>query len=128
MRIVSLTLSTLILSYEVRVKGCHFFELIHDTTGILRANGNEYIVAQKNQSSNLIPKEDLPSGIYCGYGEKNDFTDDKVFIEYREDWGEVARIFSSLEYLDQVTPIYLKEPHITWSKKNTSRSSERTSK
>lgn len=120
MRIVSLTLSTLILSRGIRVKGCHFFELIDHATGILRANEHEYIVAQKDQSRSLISKEMIPSGIYCGYGEKNDFTDDKVFIEYREDWAEVIKIFSSLKYLDRVTPIYLKEPHITWSKKNTS--------
>ena len=120
MRIVSLTISTLILSRWIRVKWCHFFQLIDDGCPILRANEREYILSQGTPSSILVSKEDLPDGRYSGYGAKNDFTDDKVFIEYKEDWYKISTIFSSLPFLDRVIPIYLKEPHITWSKKNTS--------
>lgn len=123
MRIISLTLSTLILSRWMQVKWCHFFELIQDGHPIIRANDGEYIISWENTRSILIPKGNIPKGHYCGYGEKNDFTDEKVFIEYKEDWKCISTIFSSLPYLDRVTPIYLKEPHITWSKKNMSPSS-----
>jgi hypothetical protein len=36
----------------------------------------------------------LEPGTYCGYGNQNDFTEDKIFIEYKEDWGEIISHFN----------------------------------
>jgi hypothetical protein len=55
-----------------------------------------------------------------GYGEKNDFTNKGDFIEYREDMAEIVTLFAEKSYTDNLSPIYLKDPHITWSKKSTS--------
>lgn len=126
MRIVTLTLSTCILTRSTWVKWCHFFDLIPSVyQPILQANDTEYII--KNPTSTELRHIDtLEAGIYMWYAKENDFTDEKKFIEYREDWWYIESIFQKLEPLDILTPIYLKEPHITWSKKNTSPSSEKT--
>lgn len=128
MRIVTLTLSTLILSLWIEVKWCHFFELIVDGIPLLQANKEEYITRSKSGDIIFTRKEWFQTGTYMWYGEKNDFTDDKNFIEYTEDWGEIETIFARLPVLSVLFPIYLKEPHITWSKKNMSLSWGKTKK
>lgn len=89
MRIITLTLSTLIFSRSIRVKGCHFFDLIDIHHPILRANDQEYIISDSSSGTRLILVEDIPGGTYMGYGEKNDFTDGRDYIEYIEDWGKI---------------------------------------
>ncbi len=64
----------------------------------------------------------LAKGDYVGYGEKNDFTDGQNFIEYTYNFTEISSVFASKEREEKLSPIYLKDPHITWSKKNTSHS------
>ncbi len=128
MRIITLTLSTLILSLWIEVKWCHLFELIRDGMPILQANREEYITQLKNGDIVFIQKEWLQRGTYVWYGEKNDFTEDKNFIEYTEDWRKIETIFAWFPIVSVLLPIYLKEPHITWSKKNMSLSWEKTKK
>ena len=121
MRIITLTLNTLILSRWLDVKWCHFFHLIKKNIPIMRANDQEYIIRSLSWEDSLVKKALIPLGVYIWYGEKNDFTDERVLIEYREDFSEITRIFASIPVIDTLTPIYLKDPHITlWSKKNTS--------
>lgn len=122
MRIITLALNTLKLSRWIRLKGCHFFELIDTEIPILKANEREYITRVWHGEIALLPKEELPSGSYKWYGEKNDFTDAKVFIQYSEDIRNIDTLFRSLPLSESLSPIYLKDPHITWSKKNTSHS------
>ncbi len=122
MRIVTLTLNTLKLSQWIRLKGCHFFELIDREIPILKANDKEYITRVWHGDPTLIPKEEIPPGNYRGYGEKNDFTDTKVFIQYKEGFLFIETLFQKLPLSSELSPIYLKDPHITWSKKNTSHS------
>ena len=57
-----------------------------------------------------------------GYGEKNDFTEGQNFIEYSYDIPFLISLFEGKGMEEKLIPIYLKDPHITWSKKNTSRS------
>ena len=120
MRIVTLTLTTLRLSRAIRLKWCHFFSIIKEWIPILRANDREYIIETAKWITTLIEKGNIPLGTYIWYDDKNDFTDAKVFIEYREDAREVSRVFEQIEYTEVLSPIYLKDPHITCSKKNTS--------
>ena len=87
---------------------------------ILQANDREYIIETTEWITDLIEKENIPPGTYIWYGDKNDFTDAKVFIEYREDAREISQVFKQIEYTEVLSPIYLKDPHITCSKKNTS--------
>lgn len=122
MRIVSLTLSTLILTEKIEIKWAHFFELISWAIPTIQANQEEYIILDES-IPRLLNKWVFPDWNYSGYGNKNDFTDGKVFIEYEEDWCKICEIFSELPPQERVIPIYLKEPHITWSKKNTYHSS-----
>ncbi len=122
MRIVTLTLNTLKLSRWIGLKGCHFFDLIGRGIPILKANDREYITRIWNEDPSLILKEEIPEGEYMGYGEKNDFTDTKVFIQYSEDFTFIYTLFQGLPLSPTLSPIYLKDPHITWSKKNISHS------
>jgi hypothetical protein len=62
----------------------------------------------------------LAIGTYQWYGEKNDFTNGREFIEYDENISHIIDVFRGRNSLDVLVPIYLKDPHITWSKKNTS--------
>ena len=120
MRIVTLTLNTLTLTKKIPLKWCHFFDIIDSENPILKANGTEYIVRVWHGEHRLILKENLANGIYTGYGDQNDFTEGKVFIQYREDIAHIEKIFVDIPPVDTLNPIYLKDPHITWSKKNTS--------
>jgi hypothetical protein len=126
MRIVTLTLSTLVMTRGTIVKWCHFFDIIDAANPIIIANNSEYIIRKADRSTSLINKSTLPDGTYTGYGVQNDFTDEKILIEYSEDWGKILYIFEKLAPEKTLTPIYLKEPHITWSTKNTSPSSAKT--
>ncbi len=129
MRIVTLTLNTIAMVKNIPLKGCHFFEIVNSENPILRANDREYILLDEDWIPSLSPKESIdPSKIYTGYGDKNDFTDEKNFIEYSEDLRTVTEVFTQLPSVNRLTPIYLKEPHITWSKKNTYPSSKITNK
>lgn len=122
MRIITLTLSSLILSKWIIVKWCHFFELIDTNIPILQANNEEYITRNLEWEIHLIKGNDILSWTYEGYGNQNDFVDTKVLIEYREDWNAVQSVFENLTPLKILTPFYLKEPHITCSTKNKSHS------
>ncbi len=128
MRIITLTLSSLIMSLWIRVKWCHFFELIEGGIPLLRANQEEYITSSEDGEILLTQMENLWPGNYIWYRGENNFTEDKNFIEYTEDWLFIEKVFSRLPYLSVLSPIYLKEPHITWSKKNMSLFWEKTKK
>ncbi|MBP9812308.1 hypothetical protein KBC86_02920 [Candidatus Gracilibacteria bacterium] len=129
MRIVTLTLNTIAMVKNIPLKGCHFFEIVNSENPILRANDREYIFLDEAGIPSLSPKELIdPSKIYTGYALKNDFTDEKNFIEYSEDHYWISEVFKKLPPTNRLSPIYLKEPHITWSKKNTYPSSKRTNK
>lgn len=122
MRIVTLTLSSLILSKWIIVKWCHFFELIQGSTPILQANNEEYLTQDTGWNIHLIKWKDLLPWRYEGYGNQNDFADTKVLVEYKENWSAVHWLFGSLSPLKTLAPFYLKEPHITCSTKNKSHS------
>ncbi len=128
MRIVTLTLSTLVLSLWIKVRWCHFFELIDDGIPLLQANREEYITLWEDANIIFLKKESLRPGTYIWYGDKNDFTGNKNFIEYTENWEKIEKIFTWIWATSVLSPIYLKEPHITWSKKNMSLSWEKMKK
>ncbi len=128
MRIVTLTLNTIALVKNIALKGCHFFEIIKDSNPILIANNREYIILEKNTPL-LREKSALnPSLRYTWYADKNDFTDEKNFIEYSEDIEYIKSVFDHAPLQNRLSPIYLKEPHITWSKKNIFPSSKKMKK
>ncbi|GAB0175280.1 MAG: hypothetical protein HHAS10_11590 [Candidatus Altimarinota bacterium] len=128
MRIVTLTLNTISLVKKIPLKGVHFFEIINHPNPILIANEREYIILGEDGPF-LIEKSQLKNKeSYCGYGNENDFTDAKKFIEYTEEIPYISKIFERISNVDQLSPIYLKEPHITWSKKNIFPSSKTMSK
>lgn len=128
MRIVTLTLNTIALVKNIALKGCHFFEIIEENHPILIANNREYIILEENTPV-LKEKNTLDQSLtYTWYADKNDFTDEKKFIEYSEDIPFIVGVFEAKEKQNRLSPIYLKEPHITWSKKNTFPSSKKTKK
>lgn len=127
MRIVTLTLGSLLFSKKIIIKGVHFFDIISGWIPLIQANTDEYRALLKNEDI-IIKKNELPDGIYAGYGDKNDFTDEKVFVEYKENWWKISTIFQRLSPLTEISPIYIKSPHITWSKKNMFLSSKKTKK
>ena len=120
MRIITLTLGSLHLTKKINIKGTHFFDLISKDIPIIQANTEEYRIKINNEDI-LTKKQDLSLGKYRGYGIKNDFTEGKVFIEYSEDWDEIYTFFTKLSTKTELTPIYIKSPHITtWLKKKMS--------
>lgn len=119
MRIVTLCISSICRVYWIVGKECHFFDLIQNNTPILMANNEEYIT-KENTRIVIVNKRDLKTGRYEWYGHENDFTDGKVYIEYKENWEELHSIFDHCPEVQIFSPIYLKEPHITCSKKNKS--------
>lgn len=121
-RIVTLAINSLALVRNISLKWCHFFDIIDSTHPILKANDREYIIDVWHGETKLVEVGDIPPGNYTGYGEKNDFTDDKVFIEYSYNLDSIERMFSEKEPVERLNPIYLKDAHITWSKKSTSHS------
>jgi hypothetical protein len=56
---------------------------------------------------------------FSGYGDKNDFTEGEIFVEYAYDFSHIVSVFQKRSAEAKISPIYLKDPHITWSKKNT---------
>lgn len=129
MRIVTLAINAVSMSKKIVIKWCHFFEIIDSENPILRANDSEYIILNENNLPTLTEKELLNTGkTYTGYGQENDFTDWKKLIQYNEDWSKIREVFHHTIPVEFLTPIYLKDPHITWSKKNTFPSSKRTNK
>lgn len=128
MRIVTLALNTFAMVKNIPLKGGHFFDIIDHPNPILYANDREYILLGDNGPF-LCEKESLNQQIqYVWYAKKNDFTDEKNFIEYREDFVYIAQIFGALPNTQRLSPVYLKEAHITWSKKKTFPSSKTTNK
>jgi hypothetical protein len=119
MRIVTLTLNTFSLVKNIELKACHFFDIVQGANPILQANDREYILLTENCPELKGPWDIESDTIYTGYATKNDFTDTKNFIEYSEDIQYITKIFQSLPRVERLAPVYLKEPHITWSKKNT---------
>lgn len=122
MRIVTLALNTFWLSKNIKLKWCHFFDLIDTWIPILEINKTECLIQDITWNSILINKNDIPQWSYIGYISKNDFTDTKVFIEYKEDYEKISTLFWEIEEQKWLSPIYYKNPHITCSKKNTSHS------
>lgn len=119
-RIVTLAINTLHIVRHIPIKWCHFFDIIDSKNPILKANTTEYIIDAWHGETKIVEVGDLPNGTYRGYGDKNDFTGGKVFVEYTRDLSHIARIFAETDSLSLLSPIYLKAPHITWSKKSTS--------
>jgi hypothetical protein len=73
MRIVTLAVNTVKLTRDIKLKSCHFFDITGAPSPILRANDREYII-RDGDTTRLIVKEDIPPGIYTGYGDENNFT------------------------------------------------------
>lgn len=125
MRIVTLTLSSLRLSRKITLKSCHFFDTVERWVGVLKANDREYIVQIWPSSTQMFDMSDmskLANDDYVGYGKKNDFTEGQNFIEYTYDFPHIVSLFREKTWEERLAPIYLKDPHITWSKKNISHS------
>lgn len=124
MRIVTLTCNAIRLTRWIKLKWCHFFDMIGwSNTPILEANPRECII-RFSWGDILIPRIELPDGIYIWILETKDFTEGKTFIQYTEDAREIIKVFQHREYIQNLSPLYFKAPHITWSNKKTSLSSE----
>jgi hypothetical protein len=122
MRIVTLTLNTLSLTKSIKLKSCHFFDIIDDSSfPTIKANDREYII-KVDHTIKLCEKTHIPPWEYIWYGDQNDFTEDKVLIQYSEKYDYISQVFEKIVPSSGLVPIYLKDPHITWSKKNTSHS------
>ncbi len=121
MRIITLTLNTIHRTTSTILKGIHFFDLLPwDAQSILQANNGEYLMQKTDGTTELIPTGNIPPGKYIGYGTKNDFTDDKVFIEYIENYSHICQCFWTIPSWEFLAPVYIKSPNITtWSKKKT---------
>jgi len=127
MRIVTLACNAIGLVRWTKLKWCHFFDILGSNyTPIIEANPRECIIRQDGIDS-LVPKVDIVDWTYIWLLGSLDFTEGKNFIQYREDITEIQKVFLTQEYSTNLSPLYFKAPHITWSNKKTSPSSETAS-
>ncbi len=124
MRIVTLTCNAIGLARWTKLKWCHFFDILDKKyIPIIEANPRECIIRQESKDS-LIAKTDIADWTYIGILETKDFTEGKTFIQYKEDIYTIRKSFENVEYTQNLSPLYFKAPHITWSSKKISPSSE----
>jgi hypothetical protein len=45
--------------------------------------------------------------------ETKDFTEGKTFIQYEEDTITILKAFRNRQYIEKLSPLYFKAPHIT---------------
>lgn len=125
MRIITLSVNTLAFVKNIPLKSCHFFDIIQ-WDAILEINREEYLI-RKDWKIHEISQNTLEPWEYHGYVARKDFTENQRYIEYIEDLDYISAVFWMIEPTHRISPTYFKPPHITWSKKNTSHSSEKTS-
>lgn len=113
MRIVTLTLSTIAYIERIPIKWCHFFDVIWDENPIIKANEREYIVRWTSTTSTLIEKDLLHPWVYTGYGEIIHDSDKIIILQYADNMKKIVDVFSYIAPMENLVPIYLKEPHIT---------------
>jgi len=94
MRTITLTLNTLSVTWWIKLKWCHFFDIFDTVNGVteiplLQINPQEYI-CKKNNSIQVFTPEWLPSGNYIWFSSGKDFTDTKTFIEYEENTEQIV--------------------------------------
>lgn len=120
MRILTLSLNTLALTHEIKLRGISFFDFYAwKNIPLLQINDREYLI-RDNDSLKIMDQKSEIQGTYEGIFQKNDFTDLHSFIEWKEieqNWREKLTNISPKQQLD---PLYFKPPNITtWSKKST---------
>lgn len=126
MRIVTLVCNTLAITRGVRLKSAHFFDMISPWhIAIIEANPKECIIREGSIES-LRTWDTLPLWVYEWILTTKELSDDKTWIQYNENRETMEHVFAVKGYVSALSPIYFKAPHITWSSKNTSHSSETT--
>jgi hypothetical protein len=127
MRIVTLACNAVHLARWTLLKWCHLFDMIDARyTPIIEANPRECIIRIDGEDR-LITRDDIPNWAYMWLLEAKDFTEEKTFIQYTEDIHTIRKVFENKEYIQNLSPLYFKAPHITWSSKKISLSSETAS-
>lgn len=127
MRIITLTCNAIHLARWIKLKWCHFFDILDKKyIPIIEANPSEYIVRVDNVDI-LKKTEELNRWSYIWISNRKDFTEGITFVEYTEELIKIQNIFLSKEDLSFLSPLYFKAPHITWSNKKTFPSSETVS-
>lgn len=113
MRIITLSINALTYTRNIKIKSCHFFDLIQNKNiPIIEANNGEYLIRQ-NDKTILIKKNELKEWSYEGIFSENLSTQNIKYIQYRENQSNIDSIFSTKNPVDPIYPIYLKPPHIT---------------
>ncbi len=120
LRILTLALNTVRLTHpEISVRGIWFFEYAQlleiKAPYILEANKSEYLVSNKS-TLEFVKKHELPSGTYFGFWQESDFTERGISVEYSSNGKQVQKVFDSIQEWCMLSPLYIKEPHITWPK------------
>ena len=124
MRIITLTCNAIHLARWIKLKWCHFFDILdNNNIPIIEANPREHIVRIDNIDI-LKVSEELERWTYIWISNRKDFTEDITFIEYKEEIKEIQNFFLNKEYSSFLSPLYFKAPHITWSNKKIFPSSE----
>lgn len=118
MRIITLTINTLSFVHRTPLYSIDYFAL-GELSGwgypmLLRANRGEYLL-QKNKSAipELIAIPDIPSGLYSGMGEANDFTNGTISIQSHLAYDVFCKNFEIGNPVRRIEPYYIKKPNIT---------------
>lgn len=116
MRVVTLAINAIAYTRTIRVKSCHFFDLImNEYTPIIEANPREYLIRRHDEII-TITKELIPPWVYGGIFSDIISTEGTKFIQYKEDTIRIMDIFRTRQTENRISPIYFKPPHITWPK------------
>ena len=113
MRIITLSINALTYTRDIRLKSCHFFDLIqNNNTPIIEANSREYLIRENNKTIH-IKKDDLSHWCYEGIFSEILSTENIKYIQYKEDQYNIDSAFSKKTTINHISPIYFKPPHIT---------------
>jgi hypothetical protein len=115
MRVVTLAINALTYTRDIRVKSCHFFDLITSPNqAIIEANPREYLIREHDEVIS-ITKWALTKWAYEGIFSETTSTEWVKLIQYVDSWERILVVFWNQESASHISPIYFKPPHITWS-------------
>ncbi len=116
MRVVTLAINAITYTRTIRIKSCHFFDLIRNgNIPIIEANTKEYLIKIGVDIIN-IEKELLKKWTYEWIISSNPSTENIKYIQYCDNASNLLQVFLEKIYETKIVPIYFKPPHITWPK------------
>lgn len=119
MRIVTLSINSIKFSLpKVILKSTNYFDICRPTVeqmSIIQANANEVLVKKPNSPEFFLKKWDVNPGNYCWFLAENTEIE-QPFTSFVSNFDNISTIFDTISPQENISPLYIKPPHITWQK------------